>query len=66
MVLGGSKKPDQRAMLDEILTVTKLGGSGVVIGRNVWQWPDPAGMVRALRQVVHNGDLEAAMQELKK
>jgi fructose-bisphosphate aldolase, class I len=66
LVLGGSKKPDQRAMLDEILTVITLGGSGVVIGRNVWQWPNPAGMVRALRQVVHNHDLEAAMDELKK
>jgi class I fructose-bisphosphate aldolase len=66
MVLGGSKKPDQRAMLEEILTVTKLGGSGVVIGRNVWQWSNPSGMVRALRQVVHNCDLEAAMAELEK
>jgi class I fructose-bisphosphate aldolase len=66
MVLGGTKKPDQRAMLDEILTVTKLGAVGVVIGRNVWQWPNPSGMVRALRQVVHHGDLEAAVEELKK
>jgi DhnA family fructose-bisphosphate aldolase class Ia len=66
MVLGGTKKPDQRAMLEEILTVTKLGSSGVVIGRNVWQWPNPSGMVRALRQVVHNCDLEAAMAELEK
>lgn len=66
MVLGGTKKPDQRAMLEEILTVTKLGGSGVVIGRNVWQWPNPSGMVRALRQVVHHNDLEAALEELKK
>ena len=65
MVLGGTKKPDQRAMLDEILTVSRLGGAGVVIGRNVWQWPDPSGMVRALRQVVHNSDLEAALAELK-
>ena len=65
MVLGGTKKPDQRAMLEEILTVTKMGASGVVIGRNVWQWPNPSGMVRALRQLVHNLALDAALEELK-
>jgi DhnA family fructose-bisphosphate aldolase class Ia len=30
-----------------------VGGKGVVFGRNIWQHPNPAGMVRALRAVIH-------------
>jgi class I fructose-bisphosphate aldolase len=29
------------------------GGMGVVFGRNIWQHANPAGMVRALRAVIH-------------
>jgi class I fructose-bisphosphate aldolase/fructose-bisphosphate aldolase/2-amino-3,7-dideoxy-D-threo-hept-6-ulosonate synthase len=28
---------------------------GVVFGRNIWQHPHPARMVRALRSVIHEG-----------
>jgi DhnA family fructose-bisphosphate aldolase class Ia len=31
------------------------GGCGVVFGRNIWQSPNPAAMVRALRAVIHEG-----------
>jgi DhnA family fructose-bisphosphate aldolase class Ia len=30
-----------------------VGGKGVVFGRNIWQHANPAGMVRALRAVIH-------------
>ena len=34
---------------------TRAGVRGVVFGRNVWQHDDPAGIVAALRRVVHGG-----------
>jgi DhnA family fructose-bisphosphate aldolase class Ia len=36
------------------------GASGVVFGRNIWQSPNPAGMVRALNTVIHD---EASVEE---
>jgi DhnA family fructose-bisphosphate aldolase class Ia len=41
------------------------GASGVVFGRNIWQSPDPNGMVRALRAVIHDdAPVDAAMGHL--
>jgi DhnA family fructose-bisphosphate aldolase class Ia len=52
LVRGGGRVSD-----DEILERTRIvleqGARGIVYGRNVIQHPDPAGMVRALREVVH-------------
>jgi DhnA family fructose-bisphosphate aldolase class Ia len=31
------------------------GAAGVAFGRNVWQYPNPRGLVRALHQVIHEG-----------
>jgi class I fructose-bisphosphate aldolase len=54
LVRGGGRVPD-----DELLTrthaVLEQGAAGIVYGRNVIQHHDPAGMVRALRAVVHEG-----------
>jgi fructose-bisphosphate aldolase, class I len=52
LVRGGGRVSD-----DEVLRRTRLvlaeGASGIVYGRNVIQHPDPAGMTRALMEVVH-------------
>jgi DhnA family fructose-bisphosphate aldolase class Ia len=49
---GGGRVPD-----DEVLERTRRlmaqGAAGVVYGRNIIQHPDPAGMTRALMDVVH-------------
>jgi len=55
LIAGGPKLPDARAMLDMVADSVRAGGAGVVFGRNIWQSPDPAGMVRALRAVIHEG-----------
>ncbi|MFC6976904.1 hypothetical protein ACFQL1_22840 [Halomicroarcula sp. GCM10025709] len=31
------------------------GARGVMIGRSIWQTADPAAMVEAMRQIVHEG-----------
>jgi fructose-bisphosphate aldolase, class I len=53
MVLGGGKRPSAAALLDDLKLVISQGARGVIIGRNVWQQPDPAAMVHALKDVVY-------------
>ena len=52
LVRGGGRVSD-----DEVLARTRelmaQGAAGIVYGRNVIQHPDPAGMTRALMEVVH-------------
>ena len=55
VVLGGEKAADDRAVLEAVAGAMEAGAMGVAIGRNVWQHPDPAGMVRALVALVHGG-----------
>ena len=55
LVRGGGRVSD-----DEILERTRIvlaqGARGIVYGRNVIQHPDPAAMVRALKQAVHGDE----------
>ncbi len=55
VVLGGEKAADDRGVLGAVAGALGAGAAGVAIGRNVWQHPDPAGMVRALVALVHGG-----------
>ena len=52
LVRGGGRVPDEE-LLERTRAVLDQGAAGIVYGRNVIQHPDPAGMVRALRAVVH-------------
>lgn len=55
VILGGKKVArvaDVLAMAEEAV---RAGVRGVVFGRNVWQHDNPAGIVAALRHVVHEG-----------
>jgi DhnA family fructose-bisphosphate aldolase class Ia len=51
---GGSRVPDQE-ILTRTHTLIQQGASGIVYGRNVYQHPHPARMVRALQALVHEG-----------
>ena len=64
LIAGGPKLPDDRAVLQMVADVIAAGGKGVVFGRNIWQHPNPSGMVRALRAVIHDGAEAAAASEL--
>ena len=64
LVLGGAKKPDVESLLRDVDVVVKCGALGVTFGRNVWQHPDPARIIRALKRVVYTGDVAGAIREL--
>jgi len=55
LVLGGYRALSRRDLLDVIAETLEVGGSGVVFGRNVVQASDPAGVLRDIRAVVHEG-----------
>jgi class I fructose-bisphosphate aldolase len=52
LVRGGGRVGDDE-LLRRTRAVLDAGAAGIVYGRNVVQHPDPAGMVAALRRVVH-------------
>jgi DhnA family fructose-bisphosphate aldolase class Ia len=52
LVRGGGRVSDEE-VLARTRAVMEQGASGIVYGRNVIQHPDPAGMTRALMDVVH-------------
>ncbi|WP_324716598.1 hypothetical protein U7230_14800 [Carboxydochorda subterranea] len=53
MVLGGARTQTPEATLEMARQATEAGAAGLVFGRNVWQHPDPPGLLRQLLQVVH-------------
>ncbi|NMC79655.1 MAG: hypothetical protein GYA59_09875 [Chloroflexi bacterium] len=58
---------DELALFESVNKALDAGASGVAIGRNIWQHPDPGGMCRALVSLVHGGRTPAeAYQELKR
>ncbi len=66
VVLGGEKMNDEKEMLQNIADALEAGACGVAIGRNVWQHANPAGVCRALVELVHgSGDLEKALKEIE-
>jgi class I fructose-bisphosphate aldolase len=65
VLLGGSKSPDTETMLRDVLVCVQRGAAGVTFGRNVWQHPQPQKMIRAIQSIVHDEDLETALQILK-
>ena len=66
LIAGGPKMDSTRAVLEVVRDTLDAGGRGVVFGRNVWQSPDPAKMVRALRHLIHqDGSLDEAAELLR-
>jgi len=55
LIAGGVKMDTLEAALKVVHGSVKGGGKGVVFGRNIWQAPDPAAVVRALAAIIHRG-----------
>ena len=49
---GGPKAPTDEDFLGHVKGVMEAGGTGVAVGRNVWQNQDPLAMAEKLRKVV--------------
>lgn len=54
LVRGGGRASDEEILV-RTETVLSLGARGIVYGRNIVQHENPAGMVRALKHIVHDG-----------
>lgn len=52
LIQGGSKKTEEE-LLAEIKGAMSAGATGVAIGRNIWQSPDPVGMAKKIERVVY-------------
>lgn len=65
VVLGGAKAGSVEEFLAGIKDAMDCGAAGCAIGRNVWGHKNPAGMVRALNALIHDGaDLAEAVKLL--
>jgi DhnA family fructose-bisphosphate aldolase class Ia len=53
VILGGPRMERPEAALDTARRAVAAGAAGVAFGRNVFQAPDPAEMIRGLRAAVH-------------
>jgi class I fructose-bisphosphate aldolase len=66
LIAGGPRMGSEMAVLQVVRDTLDAGGRGVVFGRNIWQSPDPAKMVQALRHLIHDdGALEQAAELLR-
>lgn len=64
LLMGGSAT-DPARLFGLIQDAMDAGAAGVALGRNVWQYPNPVAMVKALQQLVHHGaKAEAALEIL--
>lgn len=61
LILGGPRAETERELLEGVAAALAAGARGVAFGRNVFQQRHPAGMVRALRALAHEG---VAVEEL--
>lgn len=52
---GGPRLETEADALQMACDVMQAGAAGITFGRNVWQSSDTAGMIRALKHVVHEG-----------
>lgn len=55
VVAGGPKMDTELEMLQVVKDTLDAGARGVVFGRNIWQSPHPAHVIRALRNLIHDG-----------
>ena len=65
VIAGGPKLDSDRALVQMVRDATDAGGSGLSMGRNIFQHAHPAKLVRALHGVVHDSlSVDAAMAQL--
>lgn len=66
VIAGGPKLDNDRDLVLMVYDSIQAGGSGLSVGRNIFQHPTPSKIVSALNKVVHEDwDVDAAMELLK-
>lgn len=65
VIAGGPKMNSERDLVQMVYDSVQAGGSGLSVGRNIFQNADPTKLVRALSKVVHEDwNVEQAMEML--
>ncbi len=57
VIAGGEKMENDQDILNMVMGAMEAGGSGVSIGRNVFQHKDPIRVVQTICKIVHNGSM---------
>lgn len=66
VIAGGPKLESERDLVQMVYDSVHAGGSGLSVGRNIFQHKNPTKIVAALNKVVHEDwDVDAAMEMLK-
>lgn len=52
---GGPKTPTDEDFLRQVSGVMEAGGTGLAVGRNVWQHPEPLKIAEELKQIIFGG-----------
>ena len=66
VVIAGGKKIPEKDALELAYNAIRDGAAGVDMGRNIFQSSDPAGMIKAVRSIVHeNVSAKKACKSLK-
>ena len=62
---GGPKAPTDETFLAQVKGAMEAGGTGLAVGRNVWQHSDPLKMAFALKEIIFNGgEVQKALQQV--
>jgi class I fructose-bisphosphate aldolase len=65
VIAGGPRLESERDLVQMVHDSVQAGGSGLSVGRNIFQHPSPAKIVAALHKVVHEDwDVDSAMELL--
>jgi fructose-bisphosphate aldolase, class I len=60
---GGPKAPTDETFLAQVKGAMDAGGTGLAVGRNVWQHSDPLRMTSALKEIIfRGGEVQSALQ----
>lgn len=63
LIAGGPKANTNQAVLEMVKGAMDAGAKGTVVGRKIWQSPNPPAMVHALQMIVHEGaDVSTALK----
>jgi fructose-bisphosphate aldolase, class I len=65
LILGGSKRSEERELFEMVKSAMDAGAAGVVIGRQIWRSSHPGALVEALNRIIHaNASVDEAMDVL--
>lgn len=56
VIMSGGSKVSDEAFLESVRSVMEAGGSGLAVGRNIWQREDPEGLLESLEDVIFAGN----------